>query len=311
LFFHVQQDPLSKRVRPILTALGVGFTIASVIGIWQIIDTLDLPLGWRLRAQAFVHPATYGEQMCVGLLGAVSFLFFPPPGKDQKKARTVAIFLAFATGLALLLSNTRGALASCIIAFLAMGFLVPAVRRYFFWIFAAAVLGLIAMESFRTDRSLLVTVMKWNTKASHQGQFMRLHLWDAAWRIGQDHIWTGVGHNNFRIIFPQYARLLMEDGTFTWGTAHNLYLHHFAERGLLGLSAVLCVLASFWKRAFDRVRENPDGFNLWAFGTTTSFIFMNMTEVAFQVEILWMLVFFVWIWAETRHTFFQRKKNND
>ena len=131
-----------------------------------------------------------------------------------------------------------------------------------------------------------------------QGQSMRFVYWDVAWRMGMDHLWTGVGHNNYRALFPHYFIGVMEDGSRSWGTAHNLYLHHFAERGLLGLGALLLFLGAFWLRALRRALIRPDAWQLWGLATATAFLIMNLTEVALQVEMIWMLVFFVWIWAE-------------
>ncbi len=116
--------------------------------------------------------------------------------------------------------------------------------------------------------------------------------------MGRDHPVFGVGYNNFRALFPDYFTGTMEDRSAAWGTAHNVYLHHFAERGLVGVLALLAMLGAMWVRALKRARQRPDAWQLWAFSTVTAFLIMNMTEVALQVEILWMLVFFIWAWAE-------------
>jgi O-antigen ligase len=301
LYAHMRADHNGRSELYVVGAAAAGFAIASAVGIWQVLISLDAPLELQARAHAFVHPATYGEQMCLGLIGAISFAFAPPAGKNATLVRRLALAAAFLTGAALLLSNTRGALLAFFAAFIAMGFLIRSVRRYLVWIIFSAFVGIALMELFRVDRSLFAEIMRWNSPDSHRGQFMRLHLWSAAWQMGVDNFWTGVGHNNFREVFPQYAQLMMEDKTTTWGTAHNLYLHHFAERGIIGLTALCGFLGALWVRAFSRVRKNADAFNLWAFGATTAFLIMNLTEVAFQVEILWMLLFFIWVWAEIRH----------
>ena len=56
-----------------------------------------------------------------------------------------------------------------------------------------------------------------------------------------------------------------------------------------------------WRRSYERARLNPDAFNLWALSSTAAFTVMNLTEVALQVEQVWMLFFLIWIWAEKRH----------
>ncbi|MBI2362963.1 MAG: O-antigen ligase family protein [Elusimicrobia bacterium] len=130
--------------------------------------------------------------------------------------------------------------------------------------------------------------------------FGRLTLWDVAVRMGLDHPWTGVGVNNYRALLPSYHRGSFEDFTTSWGTAHNLYLHHFAERGLVGLAALGWLLWTMASRAFARARRAPGFWTLWAWGTTVAFLVMNLTEVALQTELVWLLVWTVWLAAEAQ-----------
>ncbi|MFH2201520.1 MAG: O-antigen ligase family protein, partial [Elusimicrobiota bacterium] len=280
-----------------------GFAIAAAVGIYQSCQVdPQLPVWDRPRAHAFVHPVTFGCQMTIAVIGASCFLVRPPRIWRGPRGRAAAMGLLAVCGTALFFSNTRGALFACFLALAATALLLPRPRKMLMLALAVGLALFFAGELARPDRSLIAEFAGWKTPLLiHGTQKMRLLLWDVALRIGIDHPLTGVGHNNFRTVFENYHNGLLEGYAKNWGTAHNLYLHHFAERGLLGLTALLVFLGAFWLRALRRVRQAAEPWNLWAFGTATAFLFMNMTEVALQVEILWMLVFFVWIWAEVLH----------
>ena len=286
--------------------LAAGFALAAVLGIWQSAVPMFThpPTEWRMfRAHAFVHPVTFGEQMAVAVLGGAAFLLAPPIERPPR--RWLLGYLALTTA-ALFLSGTRGALISTVCGLACMLALEPRCRRALFWLIPLGALGFFLMELQHFSRSLtaqliggLFPSLSWE-RVPGSDSLLRLSLWKAALRIGLDHPLTGVGHNNFRAVLPQYFSHLFEDQTRSWGSAHNIFLHHFAERGLIGLAAVTVLLGAFWWRALERARSSPGGLTFWAFGAASAFLIMNLTETALGVELVWMLVFFVWILAEIR-----------
>ncbi|MEK9145797.1 MAG: O-antigen ligase family protein, partial [Elusimicrobiota bacterium] len=255
--------------------------------------------GAPVRAHAFVHPVTFGEQAAVGLLGAFCFLLSPSPETSSGRPRRLLWGLAALLGAGLLLSSTRGAALGAAAGALAVLWLAPHWRRWSAAALLACALAFVAMDLSHSDRSILNEAL---TKSSvERPQLMRLTFWSVALRMGLDHPWTGVGLNNYRTAFNRYYQGPLEGGAKDWGDAHNIYLHQFAERGLLGTAALLWLLFVFWRRSLARARERPGAENLWAYGTATAFLVMNLTETAFQTELAWMLVFFVWLWAEAAH----------
>jgi O-antigen ligase len=288
-FYYLMSWALARPAgRAPLSFLAAGFAVAALCGVSQ-----ALASKMTLRAHAFVHPVTFGEQAAIGLLGAFCFLVRPDPETSSGAARRGVWALAFLLLAAMLLSNTRGAAAGAAAGCLAVLLLVRELRRWSARALLACAGGLALMEgaAFFMGRSLV----------GGRGQFLRLSLWEVALRMGLDHPWLGVGLNNYRTAFPGYYLGIVEGPERVWGSAHNLFLHQFAERGLLGLCALLLLLAAFWIRALDRVREKESALNLWAFSSATAFLVMNLTEVALEVEIVWMLVFFVWLLAEAGH----------
>lgn len=69
-----------------------------------------------------------------------------------------------------------------------------------------------------------------------------------AWQIFADHPILGVGLNNYKYYYQQYAKPLGWDNRREERSAHNLYLETAAETGLIGLAAFLAVVgAAFWR----------------------------------------------------------------
>jgi O-antigen ligase len=285
-----------------LACMAAGFAAAGSVGIYQGICYLATHQYWY-RAHALVHPVTFGEQMAVAALGAVCFLARPEGTLKTAWQRWLARLSLVLYAAALVLSETRAALLGFIAGLAMICFYIRGLRRPLGLALLFAALAMPLMERFRYGRALWSDLLLAQHLGPAQagGPLERLLLWRVAWSMGKDHFWTGVGIGNFRVMLPHYLSAKFSDGTNSWGTAHNLYLHTFAERGVLGVCALVGLLGALWLRAWRRARQEASPWNLWALGTATAFLVMNMTEEALQVEIVWMLVFFVWVWAEVRH----------
>lgn len=288
------------RPRAFPAVLAGAAAVAALVGIWQYLAGLGAAPGGQARAHALVHPVTYGEQMGLLALGAMAALWAAPPGGEGPRVRRAALVLCALLGAALLLSSTRGAMVGAAVGAAAIAFVRRGGRRYAAGLLAAGAALYLGMEYLREDRAIVFEA----ARALMQGRppeglgFARLTLWDVALRMGADHLWTGVGVNNYRALLPNYHQGMFEDATLSWGTAHNLYLHHFAERGLLGLGALAFLLWTMLRRAYERVRTAPSFWSYWAWGATTAFLVMNLTEVALQTELVWLLVWTIWCAAE-------------
>jgi hypothetical protein len=81
------------------------------------------------------------------------------------------------------------------------------------------------------------------TEAHYSGndKEIRFRLWDAAWRIWQNHPWTGVGPDHFDLRYRQY-RDETNSSQGRPGRAHNDYLNTLADYGLFGLALALLPL---------------------------------------------------------------------
>lgn len=280
-----------------LAAFGAGAAVAAVYGAAQWASALGDP-SLVPRAHGWTHAVTYGEQMAVAFCGAACML-------TAREGRSRFVWAAAAlSGTALLMSNTRGAFAGAGAGLFAIGLAVPRLRRTALTACGVAAVAAVAIDLLTPQRSFIWAMLGQGHPAASvtQGQFARMTLWTAAWQMGLDHPWFGVGVGGFRALLPSYvaAGTRFDGGEASFGTAHNLYLHHFAERGLTGVLALGWLLWAYLSRAARRARESSDPRRLFGLAAAACFVMMNVTEVALHVELVWMLALFVWTAAEAR-----------
>lgn len=97
------------------------------------------------------------------------------------------------------------------------------------------------------------------------GAVSRLAIWDSAWRMGRDNWLFGVGPDNFLTHYRAYMR------PEAWrepniSHPHNLVLDAWVSLGLIGLLALIAVLALFWRDWLGTRRDGASGFDPLAFG---------------------------------------------
>lgn len=279
-------------------ALAAGAAVVSSFGVLQYVFQWSSTPTDALRAHGFVHPVTFGEQMALLFLGAFVLALTAPQGGDGRRRQIAASVLALLLAVALAFSNTRGAIAGAAAGTVAIALLLPRLKRYAPAILCTAAALVCAADLMHQNRSLILQLLGMNDRLYAGDQTARFSLWEVAFRVGRDHPLTGVGVNNYRAVLPLYLDRTFEDSQRSWGTAHNLYLHHFAERGVLGLAALGWLLWTMARRAWVRAACAPGFWSLWSWGATACFIVMNMTEVALQTELVWMLMWVVWLAGE-------------
>ena len=283
-----------------LPAFGVGLAAVAAVGVAQALVIRQAGGDW-VRAHGFVHPVIFGELLAFGLLGGACLMIRPREAADAGATprRLFGFFVVVAA--AFLLNQTRGAFLGLSVGLASLAALDRKVRR---WSLPAIAAGAVVIACWElllpTHRSLFAAAQLHGFDPVANQQLTRLVLWKVSWRIFKDHPWLGVGIGNFKTVFSQYYSGVLGDQR-VWGSAHNLYLHQLAERGLVGLAALLAVLATMTGRAFQRARERSTALNLWAFSACCAFLIMNLTEVAFQTEQVASLVIAIWALAESSH----------
>ena len=275
---------------PLLPVLGLSFGAMALFGIYQTVFTTDP--SWKLvRAHGFVHPVVFGEQMALAALGGVCVLLRPAP----RALRIAAGVFTVLAVVALALSQTRMALFAACVGLTLVAVLEPRARRWVLpALFIVAAIG-VAWEFLPTNegRSLISTFTHYNPNNPQQ---MRWVLWKTAARMFSDHPLLGVGPGGYQRHFTAYHPGLL-DNENPWSSAHNLYLHQLAERGLLGAIALLVLCGTLLARAVRAARDHADARALWSAGAVAILLTMSLTETSFHNEQFATLFLLIWAWG--------------
>ncbi len=294
---------LAMRLAPVPEipwALGAGFGVMALYGITQSLFLVGPPGQPWIRAHGFVHPFTFGMQMCLAVLGGLCYFSRPEAGRSKRTVLLTGL-LTGACLVALVFNQTRTVLVGLIVGFAAISLVDPFWKKKTKWAALAGAAGIVIYEFLPTGRSLFSALHTLLSPGNAlPAQFQRFTLWDVALKMFKDHPLLGVGPNNYRLAFNDYFSGLIE-GETAFGSAHNLYLHHLAERGLIGLAVLLILFYVMTARALERARQAPTARNTWAFAAMIAFLVINLGETAFHNELLTSLVIFIWTWAEATH----------
>lgn len=276
---------------PLRPALGLSFGAMALFGIIQTVFRGNMD-GMLLRAHGFVHPVVYGEMMALAVLGGACVLL-RPTAKAPRRLAAVFTALAFA---ALLFSQTRMALIGAFAGFALVAMLEPRARRWALPVLLLVGIAAAAWEFLPVGgRSLSSAFGTYDPKNPQQARWI---LWRVAERVFRDHPATGAGPGGYRRLFRAYHAGAL-DGETDWGSAHNLYLHQLAERGVAGGAALLILCGVLTARAVQAARKDADTRALWSAGAVTAFLAMSMTETSFQNEQFAALFLLIWAWGTT------------
>lgn len=239
--------------------------------------------GFLSNAMTFAH--VYGVYFC--LVAGVAIHALRKPSKEL-----IWILVALAlTGVALVLSFTRGVWLALFIATLVMGFIYrPKI---------GAILGGLSAVT------LAILIQIWPTLKERLSQFSlggdeRSWIWAGHWKIFLDHPWTGVGYTeNVRLIPEYYKQIGAPDGVIV-SHAHNQYLQWLAGTGVIGLVAYLVFVLCFLRLSWKTYRALPDeevwlkGLALGTIGAQICFLVGGLTEANFEHSKMKYVMLIVW-----------------
>lgn len=256
--------------------------LAGLIGIGEVAGFFPADNVDATRADAFMNAVRYGEVIGLAFLLSLSGLLLPPQGEGR---RTTALRAAAAAVLlvALVLSKTRGAYFGVFAGVLVLLAFSGLSRKKFLLLFFAMLLSVSAVvrlvpsvaERFGGLKILISGVL-----SKEPSKYSRVRMWRVGAKMLEAHPVLGVGPGNVKKVFAQYCPELIEGQT--WGTLHNLYVQQAAERGLVGLGALLFLLGSMFRYALANFRASRSALTLWALCALPAFWVMNLTEISFQ-----------------------------
>lgn len=271
----------------------MGALAASFYGISQALFLYHASGQW-VRAHGTMNSITYAETLTLALcFGLDAISKAESSGKRVLFASGSVVILA-----ALLLSGARGPLLGFVAALAC--FVFCSRNRHLFAITAMLALLLVAavckynhgiLGRF-SGVALSVRVATGTTRIEGSPTFNytdalmgdRAELGRVGWQIARDYPLFGVGIANIKRMFSYYhpAPMLDDRGAktvFNYSNVHNLYLQQLAERGALGLFALIFLLLSMTAVAW---REYQQTRSLWLLCAVTAFFFINISETSFQ-----------------------------
>lgn len=149
---------------------------------------------------------------------------------EQRSQKIILIVLIIMFAACLAMTYSRGAFLTLAVVFAAYG----ALKDWRILILFAAVTGLIAYN----DATFTHRILSSFTGSDSSGS-VRVGIWVSTIAMISDHPFAGIGWGAYQFVYPQYNYYIADPNIIIYH-AHNLYLHHAAEIGIVG------ALAFFW-----------------------------------------------------------------
>lgn len=289
-----------KNFETLTTFYLLGAGVSAVLGITTVLWEYFFGSGVFSRGLFLVHPVTYGELISLALI-LVIVMFVEAPSTIGKYAYLALVFV-FAG--ALILSQSRGAMAATVVSVVFLWVINRRARVFLTVLSAVGIFTLFlvaAKDRIFAERIFSVPKAVYakisgagkNEQTEHKldvSSSVRLIQWNTGLEIIEDYPVFGVGPSNVKTVFHAYYPHSI-DGQFGWGNLHNLYIHQAAERGLAGFTALVYLFISMFTLAWRLVRTNRNVHTMWCLCTLPGFFVMNLTETSFQHAVVAMSVF--------------------
>lgn len=195
------------------------------------------------------------NEMALALLMTVPLMRYLHLQETRKWIKNALIFSMFSTMLAIVGTQSRGAL----LGIMAVGF--------FLWLKSPKKMGMAIMVTvvalvivtFMPESwwERMDTIQEYQDDASATG---RINAWWVAWNVAVD-TFTGGGANMFSVAtFAQYA-----PNPSVIADAHSIYFEMLGEQGFIGLFLFLLLGVLFWKRCNKLIKTyRTDKERAWA-----------------------------------------------
>jgi O-antigen ligase len=262
----------------VLFSLLVSASVASLYGLLQYLGILRGPFGATGLSQMIstVGNRNYLGEFLATLLFPSALLVFRLRSRPLRALAIVLIAFSFGTALLVHQTSVVVALVVTLVAFLVALALFRPIQpllRNKRWLLALLVLLVLTflIESPSGPLNSVVGLSadgtSWFSRFWEQNSG-RTRSWDwwVGWEMFKDHPIVGAGLGNYKLDFlPYKAQFLASPQGESYqfyipraAQAHNEYVQVAAETGIVGVIALLALLAaipiSFWKR----LRANPD-----------------------------------------------------
>jgi len=254
-------------LRRALWAIAAGVGLLAALAIFQQVTKAYgssfggfagvLPAGDAMRSAGPLNPNPFGQVLATS---AVLALYLSRI-ETRLPARALAAGISLACVAAAVYTQSRAALIALLVVAVAIGVLRGVRLR----VMAVALCAAVLLGSLVVPHSLSQRVDELSdgtgaTASFRDNNSLRGRTSEnlAGLRMWADHPLLGVGPDNFEVHYQSYSAAIGIDQRPQARGAHNLYLESFAELGLLGASAFLCVVWLSLRGAW-RLRSRLDG----------------------------------------------------
>ncbi len=267
----------AKAVWRIVDLFVLGAAAVATIGLAQYamgVNIITAEGGFRRLRSVYGSPNNVGLYLgrALPVLVAVCLL-----GRARRRRVAYGI-AALPVAAAILFSFSRGALLVGVpLSLLAVGILAGG-RWLVAALGAALAAALAAIPFLRTPRfASLFDVHSGTT-------FFRLQLWRSSWAMFLDHLWLGVGPDNF--LYSYRGRYIRPAAwqELHLSHAHNVVLDYATRMGIPGLAVGVWLQIAFWRLALPLRRLNhPDrrALALGLMGMMVSFLAHGMVDASY------------------------------
>lgn len=232
-------------------ALLLGAALAAGVGLGQLLS------GGAAYAEGVPRVrGLYGSANNLALyLGRVAPLVVALFFLDRSRWRWAALAAGLPIAAAGLFTFSKGLLlVSLPVGWLALALLQPRLRRPAALLILLAGLALLPFWGAERFAGLFDT--------SGGTTFLRLQVWQSAWRMWLDHPWLGVGPDNFLYAFRSFYVLPTAWEELQLSHPHNLFLDLLTRVGLFGFLAGMWLLLLTLRRGWAQIKEQRAALDL-------------------------------------------------
>jgi len=280
-----------KEIPWVMGGLLLAGLVEGLVGVYQFFTRTGpehfVVMGRFMRAYGhFMQPNPFGGYMGLVMPLALALgLGFSLDGEIPWRLRLglalPCLSVALLTGMALVMSWSRGAWLGAMVAVACVVMLVD--KRL------ALALGILALALILLVRPPLQPLLArfqeltvWpgledlrtiEITDENYAVVERLAHWDAAVRMWGDNLWFGVGIGNYEPVYSAYALPRWPEPL---GHAHNYYLNIAAETGLLGLGAYLLFWGWVFFQCFKAIGSQAGWRRALLIGAVGSFVHLSV-----------------------------------
>ena len=319
LYFALRDRPWPpRRLLTLGWVLIAALTASALVGLFDYFNVISLrwwrgqnpdivQFGWPRLQSLYWHSGWYAQYLAALAPGAMALGL----AARSRAARWTGWSLVALLGLTQLLTQQRGgwlALGAGLVAVLGLATLTnQGIGKRWIYLLAWR-LGLFAILALALTAVLALTNDALRNRLGELGNLEdRTRIWHSAWGIVTSHPITGSGlgyyYRRHEDIYPPGHPYWKLDKV----AAHSLYLHTWAERGLIGLALLLVVLGGAWAasiRAVHRAGDDPGFANpdrrvsaLAVWGGLTALAVYGIFQYLFYIRTVSLLFWCLVAWA--------------